>query len=492
MIQATSNNGGVAITAGDTLPVAIANGNDIELRAEGDIYHTVGSTAGNAVLDALTFVHEDTDSVGANNIGLGIAFQLDDAGGIEEQGSIDLAMDDVTNGSEESRMVFYVQTAGTITEAFKLSGNTSGTNVTVDFNGEVKVRLDGGANTEAVCGDQADGDIGAAGADDVTLGDCATVVTADYAERYPTQVGITFGEIVVPGSTLVRTYDSKTGEQFIAQAVRSSTPYQGPVYGIVSNNFGDFTSAGGNIALADNPMPVALVGRLPVKVVAEGGSISIGDYLTTSSTPGAAMKATQAGRVIGMALANWDGSSATVMVQVINTWYQPPVSESSSLQGGSSSALSATDSISVADGSFSGSVTIAEHLYGSQDMAGRVRLASGKTSVRVAFEVAYDYLPIITFSSRSNSDSALGAWISNEDTTGFTINRPNSDAQVEFNWIAIGVEDAQVTVSDANYEGFDISVTDLNGPPPPAPTVVEEEASSSEPASAEEPAEVAP
>ena len=125
-------------------------------------------------------------------------------------------------------------------------------------------------------------------------------------------------------------------------------------------------------------------------------------------------------------------------------------------------------------------------------MAGRVRLASGKTSVRVAFEVAYDYLPIITFSSRSNSDSALGAWISNEDTTGFTINRPNSDAQVEFNWIAIGVEDAQVTVSDANYEGFDISVTDLNGPPPPAPTVVEEEASSSEPASAEEPAEVAP
>jgi len=48
---------------------------------------------------------------------------------------------------------------------------------------------------------------------------------------------------------------------------------------------------------------VALAGRLPVKVSTENGTIAIGDVLTSaSSTSGVAMKATKAGRVIGIAL----------------------------------------------------------------------------------------------------------------------------------------------------------------------------------------------
>ncbi|MFA4845563.1 MAG: hypothetical protein WC654_03325 [Patescibacteria group bacterium] len=351
------------------------------------------------------------------------------------------------------------------------------TALVADFDGLIQINLGTTSSDEAICGKDAD-----AQTSDVTINDCSASPVADYAERYPVATDVDYGDIVVPGDHVVYTYDESVGTQEISQAVKSSYAYQGPVIGIVSHNEGDFTSAGNNIAAGDNPMPVALVGRVPVKVVGEGGSIAVGDFLTTSSIPGAAMKATQAGRVIGMALSNWDGSSPTVMVQVINTWYQPSSSESSSIQGGSSSALSVTDSISVADGSFSGSVTIGEHLYGSQDMAGRVRLSSGKASVRVTFETAYDFLPIITFSSRSNSDSAQGAWISDEDTAGFTINRPNSDAQVEFNWIAIGVEDAQVTVSDDFSEGTSISVTDTNGVPPPAPVTVDEQIVVEEPA----------
>ncbi len=38
-------------------------------------------------------------------------------------------------------------------------------------------------------------------------------------------------------------------------------------------------------------VPVALVGVVPTKVTAENGSIHPGDQLTTSSTPGYAMKA---------------------------------------------------------------------------------------------------------------------------------------------------------------------------------------------------------
>jgi hypothetical protein len=151
---------------------------------------------------------------------------------------------------------------------------------------------------------------------------------------------------------------------------------------------------------------------------------------------------------------------------------------SNALQGGLDTAqqLVIAEGISATDANFSGSVTVAEHLYGSQDMAGRVRLASGKSSVRVTFETAYDYLPIVTFSSRSNSESAQGAWLSDEDSTGFTINRPNTEAQVEFNWIAIGIEGAMITISDDYSDGVAVSVTDANGPSAPAPVIEETEA----------------
>jgi hypothetical protein len=53
---------------------------------------------------------------------------------------------------------------------------------------------------------------------------------------------------------------------------------------------------------AKRPRPVALSGRVPVKVSNENGEIKPGDLLTVSSLEGVAMKATEPGRVIGMAL----------------------------------------------------------------------------------------------------------------------------------------------------------------------------------------------
>lgn len=51
-----------------------------------------------------------------------------------------------------------------------------------------------------------------------------------------------------------------------------------------------------------NGRPVALAGRVPVKVTDENGPIKRGDFLTTSSTPGYAMKATDPGQIIGRAM----------------------------------------------------------------------------------------------------------------------------------------------------------------------------------------------
>ena len=65
-----------------------------------------------------------------------------------------------------------------------------------------------------------------------------------------------------------------------------------------------------------NGIPVALAGRVPVKVNAENGPIKIGDYLTISSQPGIATKATHSGYVIGRALENFDAKEGKILCMV--------------------------------------------------------------------------------------------------------------------------------------------------------------------------------
>jgi hypothetical protein len=55
-----------------------------------------------------------------------------------------------------------------------------------------------------------------------------------------------------------------------------------------------------------NGRPVALVGRVPVKVTLENGPIERGDYLVASSTPGYAMKATKGGMIVGRAMEDFN------------------------------------------------------------------------------------------------------------------------------------------------------------------------------------------
>ncbi len=85
-----------------------------------------------------------------------------------------------------------------------------------------------------------------------------------------------------------------------AYIAKSDKPYQNDVIGIVSTNPGFRLSQEDGVL--ENPTKVALAGRVPVKVSTENGPIERGDYLTSSSTPGVAMKATRPGAVVGKAL----------------------------------------------------------------------------------------------------------------------------------------------------------------------------------------------
>jgi hypothetical protein len=213
--------------------------------------------------------------------------------------------------------------------------------------GTVSTVLSGTASTTAVCSSLANA-TGPTANTVYELRDCSGAPAADYAEQYPVATGIEYGDIVSMGTNMVNTYDETDGvvdwtklKGQITQLVKSGTPYQKNTIGIVSNNYNNFSSTGYNIKPEDNPMPVALNGRVPVKIASTSGDIQPGDYLTTSTESGKAMKATGAGYVIGKALAGWTSASGdpTVMVYVEPGYYEGP-SAVSYIQNGGNANLS--------------------------------------------------------------------------------------------------------------------------------------------------------
>jgi hypothetical protein len=84
----------------------------------------------------------------------------------------------------------------------------------------------------------------------------------------------------------------------------SAIPYDPAVAGVVST---DPTLVMGQNDVPEG-IPIALAGVVPVKVTLENGPIAVGDALTSSSTPGHAMRATAAGPVVGKAMEPFDAS----------------------------------------------------------------------------------------------------------------------------------------------------------------------------------------
>jgi hypothetical protein len=75
--------------------------------------------------------------------------------------------------------------------------------------------------------------------------------------------------------------------------------------------------------LLPNTVPVALAGRVPTRVSAENGPIQPGDLLTSSSVPGVAMKALEAGPVLGRALGAHTAGLGVVEAFIMPGWTAP-------------------------------------------------------------------------------------------------------------------------------------------------------------------------
>jgi hypothetical protein len=117
---------------------------------------------------------------------------------------------------------------------------------------------------------------------------------ADLAERYTSDQNLENGEVV--------SLDPKYNHGVL----KTKYQYQPDVLGVVSTDPGFVTGA-----YTKNSYPIALVGRVPVKVSTENGMIRAGDFLTAASVPGYAMKASLSGRVIGKALETIDPKTLT-------------------------------------------------------------------------------------------------------------------------------------------------------------------------------------
>jgi len=143
----------------------------------------------------------------------------------------------------------------------------------------------------------------------------------DIAEYYPATEAVGKGDVL----TIAASGDSRVS--------KSSKPYDPALIGVVSTDPAaviDATNITFGKTAGDkfNPLKpyVALAGRAPVKVSTENGSIEPGDPLTSSSTPGVAMKATSSGPIIGKALESYGGSGiGTIMVFVSTSWYVAPL-----------------------------------------------------------------------------------------------------------------------------------------------------------------------
>jgi len=224
------------------------------------------------------------------------------------------------------------KTTGTFSGNFLDLQNNSVQKFKVTSAGVVSMGLSATASTTAVCSSLANATGPTAGTA-YEIRDCSGAPVADYAEMYPVEDGITYGDIVMTGTDMVNTYDTTDGnidwnkvKSQITKLVKSDKAYNSNVIGIAVDNHGDFTSSGYNIKDTDNPMPIALSGRVPVKVSNNSEAIQPGDYLTSSDDSGKAIKATKFGFVIGKALEAWaPGSKADkVMVFIEQGYYNGP------------------------------------------------------------------------------------------------------------------------------------------------------------------------
>jgi hypothetical protein len=214
---------------------------------------------------------------------------------------------------------------------------------------------------------------------------------ADLAEKFPSNQSLAPGDVV--------SIDTANPE-YVVKSVGANDKL---VIGVVSTQPG--------YVLGSSGYPIALAGRVPVKVTDEGGAIAPGDYLTSSSTPGYAKKAAPGEKTIGQALAAFSGSTGTV-ITFVNT-SNGNLSQADAIQSAPSSSASFSDlnvsgDTHLANLQVSGlasvfDLSVAGHIIGNDDTRGTVTVKAGDATAHHDFSSSYNKTPAVVASPASQA-----------------------------------------------------------------------------------------
>src|SRR3989338_3636024 len=144
----------------------------------------------------------------------------------------------------------------------------------------------------------------------------------NYMESNSTQTGSDLAKLYVSDETLERgdvVSLASTGELKIDKSISS---HGSRIIGVISTE--PHTVMGTQETLGLQAYPVALVGRVPVKVKANSDSIQIGDLVGASDEAGKAQKVS-GGYILGRALEPWTPGQESVLVYVNPIWVDPDV-----------------------------------------------------------------------------------------------------------------------------------------------------------------------
>lgn len=223
-------------------------------------------------------------------------------------------------------------------------------------------------------------------------------------------------------------------------------------------------------------VPIALAGRVPVKIDPDSESITAGDMLTASDKVGFAKKLTGDGVVIAKALEGWNVESGkqTAEVYITNGYFGNGILHTES--GENTQAEQDQNAVieglswfkdtffAVADNTlhvlknivffgraiFKSDVEFEDRVtYHDKDYAGQAKIKAGQTEIRVQFEKPYQETPVVNITPYNYGKFV----VTNRDSQGFTIVIESPQVEdVEFGWMAIPIKDAKTyeTVSNNN------------------------------------------
>ena len=106
---------------------------------------------------------------------------------------------------------------------------------------------------------------------------------------------------------------SDTGKLIGGSIRKSQQPYDAFIMGVFQKTNTESTTVSAMFA----KLPILKEGVCSVKYNSENGPIKKGDILTSSSTPGEAMKATKSGMMVGIALEDASSVSGLVKIRIL-------------------------------------------------------------------------------------------------------------------------------------------------------------------------------